>query len=471
MVDTRSCNEEDGENALEPDQVKELLTELKKRIYRHTFRSQRAHHHHDFLSACKTYNRFPAGLSARMRINIMSGRGTATVHAAIDDVLNMATLGVVECIANYYESLALEETRLLEQATTTYLNLLREYPECADPSNNQFIEEVDAKADHYHRKLDERRQRKVQQLRNPKAEPPRRPRRSRKNTEPTQGDATTAPRSSDVPPPPAAQNNNSNQQKETGGSSAPDNTNNREKSHQRKGPRQYQRQWYRQPQRHQTWGRGYRNPSFRNEHHQYNRQQQQHPSYRRDLSPSGNHDGNHDRYREHSRPRYPERNHDRYREHSRPRYLERNHDRYREHSRPRYLDRNHDRYREHSRPHYPERNHDRYREHSRPRYPERNRSPDRGLRDRTIREHSRSRYPERNRSPDRGLRDRTIREHSRSHYPERNRSPNRGTRDRVVREHSRPRHPIPPNNNRETEHGERQDYNTMQRHTATSQPF
>ena len=144
---TESGNENDDENPLEPDQVKDLLGDLRKKMYRHTFRSMRADHHHEFLLSCRSYNRFPAGLSVHLKVNVMDGSRKAALHAAVDDILQWTTLTLVETLSDYYDSLTLEETRLGEVATTTYKNLLREYPACANPSDAGFIEELDAKTD------------------------------------------------------------------------------------------------------------------------------------------------------------------------------------------------------------------------------------------------------------------------------------------------------------------------------------
>ena len=99
-------------NRLEPERVKKLMVEYKKAIHRHTFRAQRAAQHHEFLSSCRDYNRFPMGLSFQKNVNIMKGGQGALPHTSIDDIMARATLSVAECLINYYEVLINEEMRL-----------------------------------------------------------------------------------------------------------------------------------------------------------------------------------------------------------------------------------------------------------------------------------------------------------------------------------------------------------------------
>ena len=168
---TESSDEEEtdlSQRRLDPEQVKECMIDHKKAIHRHTFRAQRASHHHQFRTSCREYNHFPMGLSFQKNINVMKGSRIRLFNSSIDDILTRATTSVVECLTNYYESLLLEELGLLERANVDYEPLLREYLECADPPETNFIEERDAKTNRDNQKLEARRQRKLQNLREPK---------------------------------------------------------------------------------------------------------------------------------------------------------------------------------------------------------------------------------------------------------------------------------------------------------------
>ena len=97
----------------------------------------------------------------------MKGSREGPLRMSIDNILNRATLNLVKCLLNYYDSLLDDEVKLLENANTEYASLNSQYPECLDPSDEQFREELDAKAKCYKQKLESSRQRKLQRFRDP----------------------------------------------------------------------------------------------------------------------------------------------------------------------------------------------------------------------------------------------------------------------------------------------------------------
>ena len=78
----------------------------------------------------------------------MKGSREGQLHMSIDNILNRASLSLVEYLINYNDSLLHEEVQLLKHTNTEYIALSSKYPECVDPSNEQFTEELDAKTDH-----------------------------------------------------------------------------------------------------------------------------------------------------------------------------------------------------------------------------------------------------------------------------------------------------------------------------------
>ena len=154
--------------AINLELLEEQLAERRKAIYRHTFRRERAHHHCEFLRSCRDINRFPAGLTFSKNINVMKGRSAPVLHSSIDDIMARATLSLVQALTVYYEALIDEEDGLLATAATEFKTLQGHFPQHCDPAAENFLEDVDAKANRFSGKLAEKRRRKLQSLRNPK---------------------------------------------------------------------------------------------------------------------------------------------------------------------------------------------------------------------------------------------------------------------------------------------------------------